>query len=69
MLIKNSDKTTRVWCDQYQHVYLISTESQMGSTPVANASSTLSKRKGSKKRMRSHRSFLFFIRKVIRVET
>ena len=65
----NGDKTTRVWCDQYQLVYLIATESQMGFMPAVNASSTHSKRKGSKKRRRSHRSFLFFIREVIRVET
>ena len=68
MLMMNGDRTTRAWCDQYQLVYLIATESQMGFTPAANASSTLSKRKGSKKR-RSHRRFLFFIREVIGVET
>ena len=59
----SGDKTTREWCDQYQLVYLIATESQMGFTPVANASLTLSKRKGSKKRRRSHRSFFFFFKR------
>ena len=57
----NGDKTTRVWCDRYQLVYLIATESQMGFMPTANASSTLSKRKGSKRR--SHWSFLFFYKR------
>lgn len=28
MLMMNGDKTTRVWCDQYQLVYLIATESK-----------------------------------------
>ena len=40
----------------------------MGFTPAANASSTLSKRKGSKRRRRSHWSFLFFIREVIAIQ-